>query len=101
MGTSKEAIMTTALDTQRKDAEIKTRTYPSVKAQATQIYANWGITLNDAINMFLTKSIEVGGLPFNLRAEAPAYADIAKMAYKAPINNQGVAVLPASWDDND
>ena len=65
------------------------------------MYARWGLSLNDAINTFLVKSIEVGGLPFDLRPETPPYDAIAAMAYKAPLNVEGVAVLPAEWDDGD
>lgn len=82
-------------------AEIKTRTSDEIKTQATEVYARWGLSLNDAINTFLVKSIEVGGLPFDLRPESPSYDSVAKIAYKAPLNSEGVAVLPAEWDDGD
>jgi DNA-damage-inducible protein J len=84
-----------------KSAEIKTRTYPAVKRQASEIYERWGISLNDAINMFLAKSIEVGGLPFNLRDETINYDAISTIAYKAPLDSNGVAILPSDWDDDD
>jgi DNA-damage-inducible protein J len=82
-------------------AEIKTRTSDEIKAGATEVYARWGLSLNDAINTFLVKSIEVGGLPFDLRPEAPSYDALAAMAHKAPLNAEGIAVLPAEWDDGD
>lgn len=82
-------------------AEIKTRTSDEIKAGATEVYARWGLSLNDAINTFLVKSIEVGGLPFDLRPEAPSYDTLTAMAYKAPLNAEGIAVLPAEWDDGD
>ena len=91
--------MATAAVTRR--AEIKTRTSDEVKRNATEVYARWGLSLNDAINTFLVKSIEVGGLPFDLRPETPSYEAIAAIAYKAPLNTNGVAVLPAEWDDGD
>ena len=46
-------------------------------------------------------TIEVGGLPFDLRPEVPSYDTIAAVAYRAPLNAEGVAVLPAEWDDGD
>ena len=92
-------MATTTFATSR--AEIKARTTKEIKAAAADVYAHWGITLNDAINMFLVKSIEVGGLPFNLRVEAPSYAALASIAHKAELNKDGVAVLPADWDDDD
>ena len=82
-------------------AEIKTRTTDEVKRSATEVYARWGLSLNDAINTFLIKSIEVGGLPFDLRPEVPAYDAIAAIAYKPELNAEGVAMLPAEWDDGD
>lgn len=84
-----------------KRAEIKARTTDEVKREASYVYAHWGLTLNDAINMFLVKSIEVGGLPFELRPQEPSYEDLRHMAYRAPLNADGVAVLPADWDDDD
>ncbi len=91
--------MATAAVTRR--AEIKTRTTDEVKKGATEVYARWGLSLNDAINTFLIKSIEVGGLPFDLRPEVPSYDIIAAVAYRAPLNAEGVAVLPEEWDDGD
>lgn len=91
--------MATAAVTRR--AEIKTRTTDEVKKGATEVYARWGLSLNDAINTFLIKSIEVGGLPFDLRPEVPSYDTIAAVSYRAPLNVEGVAVLPAEWDDGD
>ena len=85
----------------RKRAEIKARTSEEVKAGASEVYGRWGLSLNDAINIFLVKSIEVGGLPFEMRPEMPAYDVLAANAYKAPINEEGVAVLPAEWADDE
>lgn len=87
--------------TTARKAEIKARTTDQVKAEATSIYSRWGLSLSDAINMFLIKSIEVGGLPFNLRVEKPSYEAISAKAYHAVLNTEGVAVLPADWDDED
>ncbi len=84
-----------------KRAEIKTRTTSKVNSDAAAVYAHWGITLNDAINMFLVKSVEVGGLPFDLRPQLPSYEALASIAYKAPLNEEGVPVLPADWLDDD
>lgn len=82
-------------------AEIKTRTTDEVKRDATEVFARWGLSLNDAINTFLVKSIEVGGLPFDLRPETPSFDALAAKAYRAPLNDEGVPVLPAEWDDDE
>lgn len=84
-----------------RNAEGKFRTSSAVKDRATEIYSQWGLSLSDAINVFLVKSVQVGGLPFDMRPEEPTYEDIAAFAYKAPLNSDGIAVLPADWDDYD
>ena len=61
------------MPTMTRTAEVKTRTTAQIKADATAVYARWGISLSDAINIFLAKSIEVGGLPFNMRPETPTF----------------------------
>ena len=46
------------------------------------------------------KSIEVGGLPFDLHQASPSCDSIAAVAYNPKLNADGVAVLPADWDDD-
>ena len=43
------------------------RVDPVVKSNAEAIFNSFGLTLTDAINVFLHKSIQVGGMPFDLR----------------------------------
>ena len=46
---------------------IQFRTDETTKAQSVEIFQTLGITMSDAINMFLRQSILHGGLPFELR----------------------------------
>jgi DNA-damage-inducible protein J len=50
-----------------KNADLHIRIDPETKAGAERLFANFGITVTDAINMFLHQSLMVGGLPFDLR----------------------------------
>lgn len=50
-----------------KTAAISMRIDPEVKSEAESIFGNFGLTLTDAINVFLHKSIMEGGLPFDVR----------------------------------
>lgn len=84
-----------------KRAEIKARTTPQVKAEAAAMFSRWGLSLNEAINLFLIKSIEVGGLPFNLRPEKPAYEALAARAHRPELDQNGIAILPVDWDDDE
>lgn len=54
-----------------KTATLNIRTDPIIKAQAEKIYQAFGITLTDAVNIFLRKSIMEGGLPFEMREPKP------------------------------
>ena len=82
-----------------RNAEIKTRTTPDVKSDAKQVYSKWGLSLSDAINIFLVKSIEVGGLPFEMRNSQVSHERLKHHAYVPKFDSKGVAVLPQDWDD--
>lgn len=86
-----------------RTSEGKYRTSEETKARATEIYARWGLSLSDAINAFLVKSIDVGGMPFSMTTPtpAPSFDAIMAHAYKAPVDENGVPILPAEWDDDD
>ena len=50
-----------------KTATINMRIEPAVKAQAEDVFASFGISVTDAINIFLHASIMEGGFPFQPR----------------------------------
>lgn len=50
-----------------KTANINVRIDPATKAGAEKLFASFGITVTDAINIFLRKSIMEGGLPFEMK----------------------------------
>ena len=50
-----------------KTAIFNMRIDPEVKAEAETLFAAFGLTLSDAVNMFLYKSIQEQGLPFELK----------------------------------
>ncbi len=82
-----------------RSAEIKAYVVPDVKAQAAEVYAHWGMSLSDAINAFLVKSIDVGGFPFDMRVSTkPRY----NSATVLPVDPQwGSSVLPADMNDEE
>lgn len=50
-----------------KTATINMRVDPQVKSDAESIFASLGMSLTEAVNVFLHKSIMEGGLPFDVR----------------------------------
>ncbi len=50
-----------------KTASLNIRIDPETKAGAEALFGAFGITVTDAVNMFLRQSLMVGGLPFALQ----------------------------------
>ena len=89
------------MPTNARSAEIKTRTTAQIKSDASKVYSYWGISLSDAINIFLTKSIEVGGLPFDMRPSALSFDGLGRHAYHPRLDPNRVATLPGDWDKDE
>ena len=70
-----------------KTAIINVRIDPDIKAKAENLYKSMGVSLTDAINMFLYKSLETNGLPFKLCREIPNAETIAAMKESDDIIN--------------
>ncbi len=65
-----------------KTATFQMRINPEVKNQAEEMFAHCGLTLTDAINVFLQQSMNVGGLPF-----------VVAQNSKEALRNQAIAQL--------
>lgn len=50
-----------------KSSSMYIRIDPQVKSDVEAIYSKYGMSITDAINVFLYTSRNVGGLPFDLR----------------------------------
>lgn len=50
-----------------KNANINIRIDPDTNTSAEELFSSFGITITDAINIFLRKSIMEGGLPFDMK----------------------------------
>lgn len=50
-----------------RTANINVRTEPNTKSEAEAVYARFGLSLSDAINVFLNMSIMEGGFPFSVK----------------------------------
>ena len=63
--------MATSSYTHRIDSELR--------AQSEAIFAALGMSLGTAINVFLKKSVAVGGFPFDVRLDAPTRETVEAM----------------------
>jgi DNA-damage-inducible protein J len=50
-----------------KTANLTIRIDPEIKQSAERLFKTFGITLTDAVNIFLHQSLMVGGLPFDVK----------------------------------
>ena len=62
-----------------KSSSMSLRIDPQVKADVEAIYSRYGLSVTEAINIFLHQSRNVGGLPFDLRPGLPNAATLAAM----------------------
>lgn len=53
------------------DSSLTVRTNGQIKEEAKKVYSDLGLDLSSAINVFLKKSIEYGGFPFEVRKKTP------------------------------
>ena len=75
------------MPTMTRTAEVKTRTTAQIKADAAAVYARWGISLSDAINI--------------TRPETPTFDGLERYAYRPTMDSNGVAKLPGDWDNGE
>ena len=57
-----------------KSATFTFRLNSEVKKEAIELFGSLGITLSDALNLFLIQSLQEGGLPFEIKR-----ADLKKL----------------------
>lgn len=61
----------------------------NVKQQAEQIFAEFGINMTTAINIFLRQTIRENGIPFRLRLSTPNAETIAAIKEGCEIIKKG------------
>lgn len=53
------------------NATVQSRIKPELKKQAEELFSAIGISVSDAIRLFLQQSVNEGGLPFKPKAKQP------------------------------
>lgn len=74
-----------------KTASFQMRINPEVKSQVESIFATYGLTLTDAVNIFIQQSLNTKGLPFLLSPENAEYL-------KAKAVSRLMAEIQNGWD---
>ena len=79
------------VNTAPKSGTFQMRINPEVRREAESVYAQYGLTLTDAINIFIQQSLNADGLPFLLSPENEAFM-------KAKAANRLMAELQSGLD---
>ncbi len=74
-----------------KSATFQMRINPEVKQRVEDIYARQGLTLTDAVNIFIQQSLNMEGLPFLASPENEEYM-------KAKAMRRLMAEAQKGWD---
>ncbi len=69
---------------------VQFRTDETIKTQASAIFQELGITMSDAINIFLRQSIMHGGLPFELKIPKYNEATLAALIDMEQSKGKGI-----------
>ena len=86
---------------------IQFRTDAATKAQSSAIFQQLGITMSDALNIFLHQAILYGGLPFEMKLPGynaktrAAVADMEQSKGKGIRGKPGDAVLSELKEDDE
>lgn len=65
-----------------KTSTFQMRINPEVKNAAENIFAKCGLTMTDAVNIFLQQTINIGGMPFVVTSDS-----------QEALRNQAIAIL--------
>jgi DNA-damage-inducible protein J len=82
-----------------KTAKLNIRVEPKTKEAAEKLFANFGITISDAVNIFLHQSILAGGIPFDLKLPQPNTTTRAAMAEVEDMINGKIETYEQNVDD--
>ncbi|MBQ7858136.1 MAG: type II toxin-antitoxin system RelB/DinJ family antitoxin [Oscillospiraceae bacterium] len=74
-----------------KTSSFQMRINPEIKSQAESIFATYGLSLTDAVNIFIQQSLNVKGLPFLLSPENAEYM-------KAKSVQRLISEIQSGWD---
>ena len=84
-----------------KTATMTIRIDTGIKLAAEDLYAHYGMSLTDAINVFIHQSLNVKGLPFDLRPNPEtlaAFTEASEMK-RHPEKHKGYRDVGAMFDD--
>ena len=71
---------------------------PELRSQSEALFAELGMSLGTAINVFLKKAVRVGGFPFDVSLDTPA-PETAEAMLEAERIAKDTTIVPLNVDD--
>ena len=82
-----------------KTANLNIRIDPKIKKEAEKLFSNFGMTISDAVNIFIHQSLLSEGLPFPLKLPKPNATTLAAMEEIEDLVNKKTSSPPQSVDE--
>ncbi len=81
------------------DSTIRSRIDPALKAEATQVLSSMGLTMSEAIRLFLKQTVIQGGLPFAVKVPNAETKKALEEVLQNDVENVSLEQLGNEWDD--
>jgi DNA-damage-inducible protein J len=82
-----------------RTAVLNIRIEPEVKANAEELFSSFGLTVTDAVNVFLRQSLMHGGFPFEIVQYKPNATTLAAIVEAEQIISDPNAKTFTSFDE--
>ena len=82
-----------------RSAVMNLRIEPEIKADAEELFGSFGLTVTDAVNVFLRQSLMRGGFPFEIVRYKPNAVTQAAIAEAEQLVSDPTAKTFTSMDD--
>lgn len=82
------------------DCVIRSRIDPHIKAEAVELFEDMGLTLSEAIRLFVYQSVAEKRIPFSIKSpNAKTKAALAKANHGQQLEKTSLDELSRAWDD--
>ena len=82
-----------------KSARLNIRIDPATKEAAEKLFSNFGISITDAVNIFIHQSLLTGGLPFPVKLSQPNDTTLSAMQEVEDMINKKAHSTSQNVDD--
>ena len=81
------------------DSVIRSRIDPIIKEEATQVLSSMGLTISDAIRIFLYRVVSERAIPFSLKMPNPTTLSAMRSSDKGDVETVTIDDISKEWDD--